>query len=154
MTDLIQANSVRIKSMADGSLDLTVRIEPKDMIAAVSLFGQPGIALVLGRLLADHEKATQAKEEVTEKPKGGPLSQLAGQWCNDETFQRFLNQRYGEKCTTKEETAQLLRHLCGVESRADLDHDPDAKAEFHKIRLAFINWSTYGRTSADWANQK
>lgn len=139
---LIEATFVRVAgTMADGTLRLVIDVEPRNAQAAFALFNSPGTPMVLGRLLADHEKA--------EKPKGGPLSQLAGQWCNDETFQRFLNQRYGEKCTTKEETAQLLRHLCGVESRADLDHDPDAKAEFHKIRLAFMNWSTYGRSAGE-----
>lgn len=144
MVDLIQASSIRIKSMADGSLDLTVRIEPKDMIAAVALFGAPGIAIVLGRLLANHEKETDDEEkEEAEKPKGGPLSKLAGQWCNDEVFWKFLRQRYGEDCTSSLMAANVLRTLCDVDSRARIDHDDNAKAEFHKIRQGFMNWRDY-----------
>lgn len=139
MTDLIQASTVRIKSMADGSLDLTVRIEPKDMIAACTLFGAPGLPIVLGRLVMDHEKPTVTEE----KPKGGPLSNEAGILCGIPKFREFLIYQFG-CCNEMTDfvTAEYVREICGVTSRAEIDSNPEAKAKFLKLRAEYMNWSS------------
>ncbi|MCK2183529.1 hypothetical protein [Halomonas getboli] len=41
---------------------------------------------------------------------------------------------------TPEEAADAIRRACGVESRADLDHNDDAAAMFRRIVSDFGNW--------------
>jgi hypothetical protein len=129
--------------MADGSLDLTVRIEPKDMIAACTLFGQPGLPIVLGRLVMDHEKpkADIVIPRSEDKPKGGPLAQLAGQWCHEENFREFLMAAGGSEIHSSTQAADWVRNFCGVTSRAEIDSNPDAKAKFLRLRADYMNWS-------------
>lgn len=76
-----------------------------------------------------------------EQPKGGPLAQLAGRWCGDETFRIWLCQTYpdvveaiAEASGSKpfaEVVAQAIRAICGVQSRAQLDHDHQAATRFN-----------------------
>jgi hypothetical protein len=65
--------------------------------------------------------------------KGRELARLAGQLCQQERFQ--------EACGTKDpdEAADFIRRICGVESRAELDHDPVAAAKFHaQVRIPYL----------------
>jgi hypothetical protein len=71
---------------------------------------------------------------ISEKPKGGALSKLAGVWCADPEFQSWLWESadyIGEP--TPEECAETVRAWCRVESRADLDHDEAAAERFTKL---------------------
>lgn len=54
-----------------------------------------------------------------------PLSQQAALRCADKRFQAFLEQL---SCVTASEdgAAGYVRHLCGIDSRAELDHDKEA----------------------------
>jgi hypothetical protein len=89
-------------------------------------------------------------EQPVEREKGGPLAQLAGRWCNDERFQQWLANAlfddYLRQCgrhrhdpalfgslKAMEVAAQVLRAACGVASRAELDHNPEAAALFHTL---------------------
>lgn len=68
-----------------------------------------------------------------QKPKGGALARLAGQLCQQQRFQRFAD------VSNAEEAADWIRHLCGVESRAELDHNPAAAKRFHdEIRRPYL----------------
>ena len=88
--------------------------------------------------------------------KGGPLARLAGQWCRMPQFVEFIRPIYdramggdgsgwGDVRPDEEfggDTAQYARHclllLCGINSRAELDHDERAAEVFHTlIRLPF-----------------
>lgn len=63
---------------------------------------------------------------VIAKPKGGDLARMAGIWCNDPRFQRWIG-------ATNPATAKAkLCFTCGIESRADLDHNKTAAAIFHE----------------------
>jgi hypothetical protein len=89
-------------------------------------------------------------EQPVQREKGGPLSQLAGRWCNDPAFQQWLASEFPDRyrllCEqwshdpelfgsykAMEVAAQVLRAACGVASRAELDHDPEAAALFHAL---------------------
>jgi hypothetical protein len=86
------------------------------------------------------------------KSGAGPLAQLAGRWCEDERFQGWLFERFHEAVTeTAPENcdsfdgaalaAMVLRHVCGVSSRAELDTNPNAGRSFHKlIREPYHAW--------------
>lgn len=58
-----------------------------------------------------------------EKRKWSELSraQQAGIACNEQAFQRYLNEEHSYDCSTPEKAAEAVRAICGVESRADLD---------------------------------
>jgi len=59
------------------------------------------------------------------KLKGGDLARLCGIWCNDAKFQRWIGAPDADTASAK------VRFMCGVESRAELDHNPTAAQIFH-----------------------
>jgi len=72
-------------------------------------------------------------EQPKEKPKGGELAKLAGQLCNNPSFQQMI------RANNPIDAAMIVREECGIESRAELDHDPDAADIFHaKFRIPFL----------------
>lgn len=79
-----------------------------------------------------------------QRAKGGELAKLAGILCADPEFQLWLEERYDALPATvggtegEERAAIILRAVCGVKSRAKLDHDPVAAAKFHEIRKAWV----------------
>lgn len=76
------------------------------------------------------------------KRSGGALARLAGMWCSNPEFWSFLAKRFDRVCTDKDEAAAIVREVCGVASRADLDSVPAAEAHFHvRIRLPFMRWT-------------
>lgn len=87
-------------------------------------------------------EAAEAKDKAElAQRKGGALTRLAGQWCRDPEFHRFVAARTGLPCTTKEVAAGFVRTVCGIETRVDLDHIPAAEAKFHaSIRLPYRAW--------------
>ncbi|MGX0136306.1 hypothetical protein [Cupriavidus metallidurans] len=74
--------------------------------------------------------------------KGGALAKLAGMWCAEPEFWRFLasDARNGNPQDAEQAKHNLYR-LCGITSRAELDHDSEAAARFHShIRLPYMRW--------------
>lgn len=93
-----------------------------------------------------------------DKPKGGALARLAGQWCRMPQFVEFVQPIYdkamggdgsawGDVSPNRDfggDEAAYARHciliLCGIKSRAELDHDAEAAEKFHRlIRLPFVD---------------
>ena len=78
---------------------------------------------------------------MTAKAKGGALAQLAGMLCNNPEFRRMVAVRTGRPCETAEDAKARILERCGITSRADLDHVPEAEAEFHAaFRLPWLRW--------------
>lgn len=91
---------------------------------------------------ADCSVSHLAKPEKKPEMKGGPLAQIAGQWCNEEVFQAWSH-------TSDAETARAyILGECGINSRKELDHNKAAAEIFHKkIRIPFkdyLDGITYG----------
>lgn len=127
---VITASTVKVSTMSDDTLRLVIDIEPMHAQEAFALFGQRGSPVVIARLT--QEAALQDAQQQTEKPKGGPLAKLAGQWCADPFFREW----YG--ATDAEHAANMMRKECDIDSRAELDHDEFAAEVFHKhIREPF-----------------
>lgn len=76
------------------------------------------------------------KPVAVERPKGGPLAKLAGQWCADVRFQNWIGTMYGnisEGSNPSEAVARdVLCDVCRIESRAELDHDAQARQRFNE----------------------
>lgn len=67
--------------------------------------------------------------------KGGQLARLAAQLCQNPEFQAFC---YADG---EQRARDFILEVCGVDSRAQLDHDPGAAALFHElVRKPFVEW--------------
>ena len=141
----IQASFVKVAgTLQDGTLRLLIDIEPRDAQAAFALFHMPGTPMAIAALKVGYA----AVDEVVSKPpdsepeplihndksgsttgdhKGGALAKLAGQWCADPVFQKWLFV-YSEL-----EAAQKIKHFCEVDSRRMLDHNPKAADLFQGL---------------------
>ena len=139
----IESSTVGIKTMADGTLRLTLDIEPRFAKDAFGLFGAPGTPCAIAALRI----GTPAPAEP-EKPKGGPLAKLAGQWCNEPRFQEWIGIEYHEfigdlGVEDFGSPAEFARHcilvFCLIDSRAELDHNPLARDKFELfIRRKYV----------------
>jgi hypothetical protein len=135
---VIEGASVSVKTMSDGTLRLSIDIEPRNAQAAFALFGAPGRAVALAALV---DGAGAVREPEPEKPKGGEWAKLAGMWCNDPDFWLWLNETFKLYVQIPLQAANVLRNHCEIESRAELDSDPAALKRFNdRIRHPFMKW--------------
>lgn len=86
--------------------------------------------------VGDDEQPVQANTATgNNTAKGGPLARLAAQLGADPEFRLFIEAR------DEQHAAELIRKLCHVKSRAELDNSPEAAAEFHRaIRGPWIKY--------------
>lgn len=78
---------------------------------------------------------------MSERAKGGPLAKLVGMWCKEPAFWVFLSRRFGQPVTDDQTAAEVVRRVCGVASRAELDSAGKAEATFHvRVRLPYMRW--------------
>ena len=82
---------------------------------------------------------------ASEGRKGAALSRTAAMMCNGAKFQRWVESRIGaapEGVSAQQHAAQYVRDVCGITSRAELDHNASAATLFHTaIRIPFVEWS-------------
>lgn len=130
------------KEMADGTLRVQIDIDPQFKAQFLEMFGQIDMPVALAPLQADFERPKEP-----ERPKGGPLAQSAGILCGNELFQKFLLEKVPQlfaesTClSNEEETAEVLKKLCGIESRAELDHNQESATKFHQIMRQYREWN-------------
>ena len=143
---VIEGSSVSVKTMSDGTLRLSIDIEPRNAQAAFALFGAPGRAVALaalkdGSAAITSESASEVKE--TQQPKGGAWAKLAGMWCADADFWTWLNYErgYAGRASSPDAAAIALKELCGIASRVELDHDEAALRRFNQeVRYPFMKY--------------
>ncbi len=77
--------------------------------------------------------------------KGAALSRVAAMMCGNAKFQRWVVSRIGaapQGVSDNQHAAQFVRNACGIESRAQLDHNATAATLFHEaVRKPFVTWS-------------
>lgn len=77
--------------------------------------------------------------------KGAALSRTAAMMCSGAKFQRWVVSRIGavpEGVAPSQHAAQYVRDMCGIASRAQLDHEAQAATLFHEaVRKPFVKWS-------------
>lgn len=78
----------------------------------------------------DEQPVPPQPAEPQEERKGGPLARLAGIWCADPGFRAWVSSHYNTRVGNPEEAADVIRKVCGIPSRAELDHDPRARTLF------------------------
>lgn len=136
---VIEASSGTYRSRVDGTIVLSVEIEPRFRAEALALFGMPGTPMALAALKpAIHEPGK------ADKPKGGLLSQWCAMRCDEVEFHDWLREHFEThwwsalkfvgadhgKVKASDVAAECVRRICGVKSRAEFDHDPRAAARF------------------------
>lgn len=74
--------------------------------------------------------------------KGAALARLAAQLCEQKAFQNWVVSRIGaapQGVSEQQHAAQFVRDACGIESRAELDHDANAATLFHAaVRRPYV----------------
>lgn len=83
---------------------------------------------------------TAVEEQKPAKRRGGALAQRAGIICGEVGFRTFVAKKFQCDIASSEDAAAWLRARCGIESRADLDHEDDAARRFHDISKAYALW--------------
>lgn len=140
----IPAASVSLKTMADGTLRISFDIEPQHAQDAFRLFAAPGTPVAIAALQVGYASIVEPIEpnrEPNEKPKGGPLSKLAGMWCADKDFQHWIDSEMSFFCRTSFDAADFIREVCNIKSRVELDHDLDKAERFNAlIRGPYSKW--------------
>jgi len=105
--------------------------------AFVAAFGTPspatGIPVAMARL------DPNAKPER----KGGKLAQRAGILCSEGAFRRFLAKDSEHfQMLDLDMAADEVRQHCGIESRAELDHNEKAARKFLDLEASYKAWLT------------
>lgn len=135
MTSVIEGSFVRMKSMADGSLQLVVEVEPRNAVAAFTLFSAPGTPMALAALQCA-KAAPAALEAAPQAAKGGERARWVGMRCQEPAFQRWLQGAFPAQWEAAHGTtpalwaASTVRAVCSIDSRAELDSDATAAARF------------------------
>ncbi|WP_431026154.1 hypothetical protein [Halomonas sp. H5] len=86
-----------------------------------------------------------------ERVKGGPLARQAAMLCQDPAFRLYLDRRrrYKHGMTesqlpdgthNEQDARDWLCAACGIQSRAELDHDHRAAGIFKGIRQRYGRW--------------
>jgi hypothetical protein len=140
----IEAISRTVKTMADGTLRLTVDISPVHAQDAFSMFGMPDVPLALARLNIQASQE-RAQEETIAKEKKEPLTGLAllaVQWCQEPNFWKWINENWDIKPVTDEKGAKVvICSWCEIDSRKELNTDTQAAATFQQdIRAPYMQW--------------
>jgi hypothetical protein len=140
----IEAVSRNVKTMADGTLRLTVDISPVHAQDAFSMFGMPDVPLALARLNIQASQAMAQQETIAKEHKEPltGLALLAVQWCQEPNFWKWANELNGMELIRSESQAKtFICEVCSIESRKELNADPKAEAQFQKeIRAPYMQW--------------
>lgn len=131
----ISATRRTFKELVDGTIRLQVDIDPQHRRDFFRLFPEIDTPVALAPL------KPEAAPKAEDGPKGGELAKLAGILCADMGFQAWIEHAYGEELPANaalpldddaERAAVIVRHVCRVKSRAELDHSEAAATIFHE----------------------
>lgn len=153
---VISGVSRNVKTLADGTLRISIDISPTEAQEAFALFGAPNVPIALARLTQDASIASaQASIIASDKPKGGALSKWAAMRCGEIDFQKFIRPIYDKYIHENGDVypdndfdgnyESYAKHcilvICDIESRAELDTNDYAKVRFNTIiREPYIEW--------------
>ena len=113
------------------------------LIFEVPLEQAPQVHEAFGEPLPDGSSwvgIARIDENAVVEKRGGKLCQRAAILCNEGAFQKFAAQTgsFADTFTT----ADILRYWCGVTSRKELDHNPEAGRKFLDLVAQYEAWKT------------
>jgi hypothetical protein len=144
----ISAASVGVRTMADGTLRLTLDVEPANAKDAFSLFGSPGTPVAIAALKQGYAAKS---DEPEQKSPLGPLAKWLVCRCNEPEFWRWLGAEpcNGTDITSEAQASEFVKYYLGLESRKEIDGNPEREADFHSlIRGPYSRWLARRRVLA------
>ena len=155
-----------MKELVDGTIRVQIDIDPIHRAEFFAAFSRIDMPVALAPLVANFEQINgvhknadlppqttdkpdnnAAEAACTDKPKGGELAKWAGILSNDPVFWEWL---YLERCVevrSESSAANYIRDICGVGSRAELDHNPEAAKIFRTMMGEFDDWKNGGKAA-------
>ena len=118
----IAASFHTYRLLADDTLRAQIDFEPRDKEAALSVFKRTGSPLAVAGLVQPDPEPPP--------PKGGELSKWVAMRCNEADFQQWIVRHAVENYAASAIATVLVRFLCDIDSRAEIDNDPAARARF------------------------
>lgn len=160
-----------VNSRSVARIVVEVPIEQADAaLAALGGFPKPaesrwvGIAPLVAEPAATVPAPAQeppAAEKVTRLHDRQPWSALSraqqsGIRCGDPDFQAFIRDRYPtwEDCDGPRRAADVVRHLCNVISRAELDGSAIAGERWDRLDAEYRDWQRQQQTEARYADTR
>jgi hypothetical protein len=138
----IQGSLVDAKNIAvHKTLRLSIDVPVENAARVLELFGWPTMVNPIAVAIAplDMGVVQQQSEKPTEQ-KGGKLSRDAAFLCQTGSFHKFLIEHAFGDATNVETATDILRNECGIQSRAELDHNQDAARRFREIKSNYDAW--------------
>ena len=92
----------------------------------------------------DGQAVDQKRREQVESMKGGVQCKRAALLCTDRNFRLWCGTQKMTlgRAATQDEAAQMIRDVCRIASRAELDHDDSAAERFRRwITLPYAKWA-------------
>jgi hypothetical protein len=135
-----------IKTRKVCQVTLEIPIEQGEMF--VKAFGTPnpanGVPVAIARIKPEANGkpvASEAKERRSWDDLS--LAQQAGILCGEGSFLAFLRERYQfYSIQDQADAATALRDQCAVQSRSELDSNPQAAAKFLELEREYKAWLT------------
>jgi hypothetical protein len=121
----------------DGTLTVKIDIEPMYKLQFLTMFPDIGAP---GALAAFIKVASLPDPEQKQRP--GELCVMACTFCADKKFWHWIDSENGTQTINEEDAKEYILHVCGINSRKELDRNIEAAATFHqKIRIPFLEWN-------------
>ena len=144
-----------MKELVDGTIRVQIDIDPKHNADFHALFPRIDMPVALAPLVANFEQIKPARGveptvDTPDKPKGGELAKWAGILSNDPVFWEWANETDGNDYSPiigTIDAARYIREQCCVESRAELDHNPEAAKIFRHMMGEFDDWKNGGKAA-------
>lgn len=140
--------TVKTRSVCQVIFELPI----EQMTQVVSLLGAPvpsnEVWVAIARL---RPEAVAQQPKAIEGPR--PFSQLAAFHCGKPLFRQFLAEKLNRSVQGPDEAASLVREICGVASRKDLDTNSIAARRWRDLKADFDNWMR-GEDFGDEAKQR
>jgi len=132
-----------LRVLVDGSVRLTIDIEPKDRVAAMTLFGSPGQSIALAALKDGHAQAyAQSLQPKIRYSDMGPICREAIELCEHPKFQQYIGRAGMGRWKPNADAAKgFILAQCNVNSRKELDTAAGARELFiAHVRKPFHAW--------------
>ena len=134
----IEGATVKVGTLVDGTLRVTIDFPPAVRNDAFALFGGPGTAVAVAALRDGHAMASDAPAE----PKGGPLSQWLAQRCNEVAFREWAYAEIrGFSNVHPDYFENGICSLIGVNRKREIDSDQYAPARLKTLVMQpYSDW--------------
>jgi hypothetical protein len=150
MADVLKATYADLKTVKTRSTcQVILELPIEALTEVVALLGAPLPGGEVWVAIARLKDAPQIEAEANQEPDTDigeidkpprPLSQVAAILCTIQTFRRFLSERFKRTISGEDEAAALVRDICRVKSRRELDTDTAAASAFRGMRADYRNW--------------